>query len=389
MFGRVVAGTIASVALLCATIAWGGWVYLHTVGDPHRTEEIATAVLDNAAARQEISTALADQIVERTGLPANTTPTIASAVSATLGDPRISQNLIDAFGSEHARALGVDDPRPTTIDTAALIAAVRDHLAASAPSIVARLDTYTAQFAIGMTPPKITLPDLHTDAAGTFRSVAQKTTTTLGLLAVLLIVLAFAVGDRRHVLRRLGTWAIFSGIGWLAGPYLVALIAKQFASEFSATIDAVRQACQGPVVVGSIVLVAVGVVSLVGWMLPIWPDPAYDGHDPYRPARAWQPRAVARREQPPAGWVPAGAASAAPPAPPAAPTRTPGPVDTFVRSQEPSVWQTAAPAAAHQVPPAHTMPSSSTSSTSIWAAASDVPPGDGDPWAMYFGPDRR
>lgn len=408
MLGRVVAGTITSVALLCATIAWGGWVYLHTIGDPHRTEEIATAVLSNPAARLEIATVLADQIVERTGLPAGSSPTITTAVANVLGDDRIAGNLIDAFGSEHARALGVDDPRPTSIDTAALLAAVREQLVANAPQIATMFDTVMAN----VEAPDLTLPDLHTDAAGRFRDIAQKTTTTLGILAVILLFLAFAVGDRRHVLRRFGTWAIFSGIGWLAGPYLVAAIAKQFASDLDATIDAVRAACQGPVIVGAIVLVGLGVASLVLWALPIWPVADGAGGGPYRQPRAWTPRAVARRQ--PAGYAPDPAVTGMATATyattaPAAARHTPGPVDTFVRSDDPYARYAPQPpypvtqqAPVHQSsgqqpngqqplqqqPVAQQPATGGPPTSSVWAATTPAPE-EQDPWAMYFDNDRR
>ena len=394
MLGRVVAGTIASVALLCASISWAGWVYLHTVGDPHRTEEIATAVLDDSDARHEIAGVLADQIVERTGLPFNTTPTVATAVDSALGDERISANLIDAFGSAHARALGVDDTRPTTIDTAALIDAVRDHLAVAAPTVAASLDALIANVDV----PQLTLPDLHTDAAGRFRSIADKTTTSLGILAVTLLGLAFVIGDRRRVVRRFGTWAVFSGIGWLAGPYLVAAIAKQFASDLDHTIDAVRRACQGPVIIGSIVLVGAGVAALVAWLLPIWPAAVVNG-DPYVPVRAGAARppsrprrAVAGVDPTPASVATTSVASVAT----AGATSTRGPVDTFSWSgqQPPNAPQWANQQAIQQSfhgtasvapdPWAATMPTVQPQ-VSRPAPSSD----DADPWSMYFDPNQR
>ena len=45
MLGRMASRVLTSLALLCATFAWAGWVYLRTIGDPARSEKIATAVL--------------------------------------------------------------------------------------------------------------------------------------------------------------------------------------------------------------------------------------------------------------------------------------------------------------------------------------------------------
>ena len=229
-------------------------------------------MLETPAARAEVADVLADQLVERTGIPPDSAPTVSQAVEEALADPRVAQNLIDAFGSEHARALGVDDPRPTSIDTQAIVTAAQEHLAVAAPSIAAALQTALS----GVVIPPLELPDLHTDSAGRLRDAADSATTSLAIVAVALLVAAFVVGDRRHVVRRFGTWAVFSGIGWLAGPYLVAAIAKQM-SDFDATIDAIREAVQGPVITGAIVLVAAGAVALFAWMMPIWQWSDVDG----------------------------------------------------------------------------------------------------------------
>ena len=246
---------VTSVALICASLAWSGWVFLHSVGDPHRAERIAHAILDNPDARAEIAAPLADQIVENLALPESTKATIRTTVADVLGDPNIVGNFIAAFGSAQANALGVDDERPTTINAGALINEVRDRLSALGyQDIAAQIPTSTAS---------IDLPKVHSPVISRIRSLASTWTMYLAITAIVLLVGLIVFGDRRRVLRSYGFWAIFTGAFWAIGPRLAPWFAHQSAPEADALVGATVDAVAGPITTWATVLVISGVIALV------------------------------------------------------------------------------------------------------------------------------
>ena len=264
------------IALLCASFAWGGWVFLHSVGDPHRAERIATAILDDPAARAEIAAPLADQIVQNFSLPATYKTTIASTVADVLGDPAIVGNFIAAFGSAQANALGVNDPRPTTLDAGALINAVRTRLAVSQPQLAALIPDATAS---------IDLPKVQSPVISKARSLASTWTVYLALIAVAIIVGLMILGDRRRVLRSYGFWAVLTGAFWAIGPRIAPWFAHQTAPQADALVGATVTAVAGPITTAATALVISGVIALVvryavlADRTPANPYPS--GYDPY------------------------------------------------------------------------------------------------------------
>ncbi|MCU1392592.1 MAG: hypothetical protein JWM34_1020 [Ilumatobacteraceae bacterium] len=243
-----------TIGLLCASFAWSGWVFLHSVGDPHRAERIATSILDNPAARAEIAAPLADQIVQNFSLPVADKATIAATVADVLGDPNIVGNFIAAFGSAQANALGVNDPRPTTIDAGALINAIRDRLAPTQPELAALIPTSTAT---------IDLPKVQSPVISDARSLADTWTLYLGLIAVAIVVLCMVFGDRRWTLRSYGFWAIFTGAFWAIGPRLAPWLVHHFAPQADAVVGATVDAVAGPITFAATLLVVSGIAALV------------------------------------------------------------------------------------------------------------------------------
>ena len=242
------------VALLCASFAWSGWVFLHSVGDPHRAERIANSILHDPAARAEIAAPIADQIVQNFALPAADKASIAQTVSDVLDNPDIVGNFIAAFGSAQANALGVNDPRPTTINAGTLINAVRDRLAASQPQLAALIPDSNAS---------IDLPKVQSPVIARVRSIANTWTTYLALIAVALIVGVMILGDRRRALRSYGFWAIFTGAFWAIGPRLAPWFAHQTAPNADAIVGATVNAVAGPITMAATILVVSGIVALV------------------------------------------------------------------------------------------------------------------------------
>ncbi|MCU1367040.1 MAG: hypothetical protein JWN39_2679 [Ilumatobacteraceae bacterium] len=273
---QIITRLVMGVALLCASFAWSGWVFLHSVGDPHRAERIANSILDSPAARAEIAAPIADQIVQNFALPASDKTAIANTVADVLGDPTIISNFIAAFGSAQANALGVNDPRPTTINAGALINAVRDRLAASQPELAALIPDSTAS---------IDLPKVQSPVIARVRSIANTWTIYLALLAVALIMGVMVLGDRRRALRSYGFWAIFTGAFWAIGPRLAPWFAHQTAPNADAVVGATVDAVAGPITMAATILVVSGIAALVVRYTVMadrhQPDPYGNAYAPY------------------------------------------------------------------------------------------------------------
>ena len=220
MFGRTVARFLITLALLAASVAWLGWLFLHTAGDPTRSDRIAHAILDNPAARHEVAVDIADALAGATNkvltahhLPAvadGADPALQSAVDASLADPRIAANLVDAISAEHAEALGETPAHPPAIDTALLVTAVRAHLLPVEPALARAIP------AVG--PAAIKLPTAHIPFARQVRTAAKRWVGILALGAVAGLLAALLLGDRAQVLRRAGWWAIGAGLSWAIVP---------------------------------------------------------------------------------------------------------------------------------------------------------------------------
>jgi hypothetical protein len=365
---------VTSVALLFASLAWAGWVYLHTVGDVHRAEKVATAVLEDPDASRQLSTAITDQLMSALSLEPSARPLLRGAVEDALSDPQVSTQVIAAFGSAHANAVGVDDPRPTTISGAALVQAVRNNLAVAAPEVAALVPDGV----VG----DITLPKVHPPGVAALRTAADKATVLLALAAVALLAVAFVVGDRRRTVRSLGIWGISSGLVWMAVPLLVPIAAKAWAPSVSAIVDVGMKESASAVLPVAIAIVAGGVLAVVLSFVPnLFPG------DGFQPARTTA-RTAGRTTYSSAGAGPATPASARQ-VPPAAAAQTPmgrAPADTFVRSgTEPTAvihgTATHPPAQAERTP---LFPQQQPPQPGPHPGAPPEP--EFDPWAHY-GPD--
>lgn len=374
--GRMASRVLTSLALLCATLAWVGWVYLHTIGDPARSENIATAMLADPAANDQIASNFALQIVRASGIDRSNIDLVESAVSAALEDPRVTTDVISAFGAAHANALGVDDQRSTTIDTDAMVTAVRERLAVVSPEIATQLPDGVL--------PEITLPTYHPPGVGTVRTAAESATSLLAIVAALLLVVAFAFGDRRGVLRRAGIWAVCSGVAWVLVPIAVVAGARAWASDVDAIVEAaMRESVSGvtPVAIG---MVLGGIVAIVLSLIPnLWPARSEVDRrgSVVRTAPQVAPGYAARpnpAHHPAAGGVTAGT-----------PTQA-ARVDTYVRSDHGAGVPAMLGAYPPQSPPPPQAPPQRPAQAVPQPPApppQPVPPAEEvDPWSTYFGP---
>lgn len=245
---------IISLTLLCASFAWGGWVFLHSVGDPHRAERIASAILDSPDARAEIAVPFTDQLVNYAPLDAASEAKLRSVVADVLADPRIVDNFVAAFGSAQAKALGVDDERPSVIDVGQLVEVVREKVAVQFPELAAQIPTTTE---------KIELPEVKTRAVADIRDLANTWTIWLALLSFGSLVALMIFGDRRVVLRSFGFWAIFTGAFWAIGPRLVPVLAHSYAPQADGIVKAMVSAVATRITTTATILVICGILAFV------------------------------------------------------------------------------------------------------------------------------
>jgi len=271
MFGRTVARLVTTLALLAASVSWLGWVFLHTAGDPTRSDRIAHAILANPTARHEVAADIAGGLAAATNkaltahhLPAvadGADPALQSAVDAALADPRIAANIVDAISAEHAEALGETPAHPAVIDTAALVTAVRVHLLPVEPAVAKAIP------AVG--PAAIHLPTAHIPFARQIRTQAKRWVGVLALGAAAGLLAALLLGDRARVLRRAGWWGVGAGLSWAIVPRLITWAGTTWISSQAAVIKAVVQGAAGAVSATATVLALGGVGAVVaGHLLP-------------------------------------------------------------------------------------------------------------------------
>ncbi len=245
---------LVSITLLCASLAWGGWVFLHSVGDPHRFEQIATSILGSTNARSEIAKSVTDQLTNINLLTPEQRTAVRSAVADALADPRIVDNFVAAFGSAQSSALGIPDPRPSAIDVGALVAVLRERLATTQPALAASIPISTQT---------VELPKIKSNALADLRKAANTWTGWLALLSITSLVALMIFGDRRVVLRSYGFWAILTGAFWAIGPRLAPWIAHRSAPQADGLVKATIDAVAGPITTAATILLISGVIAFV------------------------------------------------------------------------------------------------------------------------------
>jgi hypothetical protein len=272
MLGRTLSRLLSTLAILAASVAWIGWLYLHTAGDPTRSDRVAHAILDDPRARSEVAADIAQgiagatnqaatQAARRAGLQQPTIlvsgddPSLQKAVDAALADPRIAANLIDAISAEHAIALGVKPAHPAVIDTTTLVAAVRFDLGGVDPVMAKAIPNVAAG--------QIKLPKAQIPLARQARTFANRWVGWLSLGALFGFVIAFLLGERERVLRRAGGWALGAGLAWAAIPPLITAAADAWVKSQAAVVKAIVHGVTGTVTATATLLAVAGVAMIV------------------------------------------------------------------------------------------------------------------------------
>lgn len=243
---RILSRLLVRVAIVVASLAWAGFVFTQTVGDPGRGEQIAAAVLDDDQARAEIVAPISASVMRTAGLPPELRPVVDAEVDRGLRDPRGAQAFIDPFAGSWARLLGEDDPRPPEFDIAPLLAQL---------TVIAPPDTDAGRIAV----PGVPLPRARLGWMDGVRSTISVSVLPLALVAAGLFAAAFAIGDRRRVLRRLGAWAVTAGLVWVALPPLAAWAARRWAPGADSVIAAALDEATSGLLVIALGLVVGGV----------------------------------------------------------------------------------------------------------------------------------
>lgn len=253
---------LTTLAVLVASVAWAGWIFLHTAGDPTHDVRIAHAVLDDPTARGELAADISDSIAGATGSASpvavhGNDPNLRTAVTAVLANPAIADNVINAIAAEHEEALGVTPSHPAVIDTAALLAAVRAQLVPVDPALARALPTVTAK--------QIKLPTGKVPYARQLRDLARRWVGILAAVAAVLIGLAFAAGGhgRLRVLRRAGVWGVCAGLTWVVLPPLLTAAARRWWTSQAAIVRAVVHGATAQVTATAVVLVVAGTAGIV------------------------------------------------------------------------------------------------------------------------------
>lgn len=249
IFGRL----LLRVAILAASLAWAGYVFTQTIGDPGRGERVAAAVLADDDARAEVTAPITGAVLGVTGLPEEQRPYVTDQVDLVLRDPAGARTFIDPFAGSWARMLGEDDPRPAELD----LVAVLDVLGPTLPE-AAGTEPIAAQLPVSGVP----LPRVQLDGMSSVRTAISASVVPLTLVAVGAFVAAVLTGERRRVLRRSGVWAVAAGLSWVVVPPVVVWAARRWAPEADAVAAvALDEALSGllPMAVG---LVALGVVGI-------------------------------------------------------------------------------------------------------------------------------
>jgi hypothetical protein len=325
---RGLASLILGLSLLVASVAWSGFVLLHTVLDPGRSERLADEMLDNTVLRSALVGAMADSI--EAGVPGGVElprDQVEAAAGIALDDPRVEAVVRDGLVRIHQNALnGVDEP--VVIDPSAFGASARDALVGARPEL--------DQVLPAVPPAAISLPDTGLSFLGDVRDYLQRTVylASLGALAGAAAALVIT-RDRPGVLRRVALWAFAAAAFWLILGYGVPWLAGRVMPGSAAVFAAAVEVFLGAMILPALVLAGAGLALLLVSVL--WDAVGSGtrrsraGHRERLPAPAHQPSMVPTGPPPPAAWSPSPAGGGHGPwdggARPAPATRFPGPAD--------------------------------------------------------------
>lgn len=329
---------LIGLALLAASLAWAAAVFTHTIGDPDRGEQIASAVLADDEARAEITAPIAATVIATTGIPPEQAPIVEAAVDRVLRDPAGARAYVDPFAGSWARLLGEDDPRPAEFDLEPILDDLDERLTAAGVESDLELVGAGGPFAV----PDVPLPRTQFEWMDRARRGIALSILPLAVFGAGLATAAFVVGDRRRVLRRIGIWGVLAGGVWVALPPLLVWAASTWASGFDAVASNAIDAATAGLRLPALVMLVGGTVLIAGsFVLP--------ARSTSRPRAAATPPSRPSTAQVGPGPAAPGPAGPAPQRPPT-PTRQMPASDMADRTQPAAPTPPASPDAADPTP---------------------------------------
>lgn len=323
---RALAAAVLGISLWLGSVAWTGFVLLHTVLDPGRSEAVAESLYEDETVRAQLAENIADG-VEAAFAPAFPLErgAVESAAQRALDSPAVEAVFIDSFVRTHQAFLGEGDP-PRAVDAGAFGSAARSTLVDQQPALDAVLPE-SPELAVPL--PTERVPD-----AGPVRDVLAATVPLLAGMSVVGIAVALLVtSNRPAVVRRAGIWAVGLSATVLVVAYGIPALADRYAAGQSAVIGALVRAMAETTRLPALALCGVGAAAVVASFLwrrvPVAstrPAPE-SGARPQRTGRALGTAtgqvAMPRGPRPPRTRLPDGGAPGARQAEPSPPPRTP------------------------------------------------------------------
>lgn len=249
---RILSRMLTRLAIVVASLAWGGYVFTQTVGDPARGERIAAAVLEDDEARAEVVAPITASVMRSTGLPVEQQPLVATQVDALLQDPGGARTFIDPFAGSWSRMLGEDDPRPEALDATSFLDDITAALGGS-PALPSALPVTD-----------VPLPRADLGWMEGVRTTVDTAVLPLALVAAALFAIALIIGERPRVLRRLGAWAFGAGLLWVVVPPAIVWGAQRWAPGADAVVAAALEEALSGLLPVALVLVFGGVAAFGG-----------------------------------------------------------------------------------------------------------------------------
>ncbi|HEX4903496.1 MAG TPA: hypothetical protein VFV42_11840 [Acidimicrobiales bacterium] len=257
---RALAAAVLGISLWLGSVAWTGFVLLHTVLDPGRSEAVAESLYEDEAVRAQLAENIADG-VEAALPPAVPVErgTVESLSASALDSPAVEAVFIASFVRTHQAFLGEGD-LPRAVDGGAFGSAARDTLVEQHPALDAVLPA-APELAVPL--PTERVPD-----AGPVRHGLQAAVPLLAGVAVAGIALALLVtSNRPAVVRRAGIWAMGLSATVLVVAYGIPALADRYASGQSAVIGALVRAMAETTRLPALTLCGLGVVAVVASLL--------------------------------------------------------------------------------------------------------------------------
>lgn len=245
---------LAALALTLAYVAYTGWVFTVTIGDPDTSAEIATAVLERPAVADQILSTAAPMLaaLETYGVPAGDAAAIGDAVVA---DPRVAAAVAASIRDAHDDSLTGGGPVYLWVSGSVLTEVARDAAAAR-----------------GLDP--ATMPELGGTAVplpGAQHLSTAKRVASNWWLAAAGAVIAAGLGaagalDRARYTERVARRVTISAAVILAGGWVAQRLTANTANPFAAAAGAAAEVWRSRT---AATLTVVAVVAVLTWCAAI------------------------------------------------------------------------------------------------------------------------